>query len=84
MRLESISNNVWFTFWIDESLPVIHMTSHNVREFVGDGLGVQDYNGPIITSQNTLCVLIVVACKFEQDDDGNKCINLYTKDAGRM
>ena len=43
-RLESISNNVWFTFWIDESLPVIHMTSHNVQEFVGDGLGVQDYN----------------------------------------
>ena len=60
----------------------LYMTSHNVREFVGDGLGVQDYNGPIIASQNTLCVPIVVACgKFEQDDDGNKCINLYTKDA---
>ena len=66
--------------WIDESLPVIH-DFMQCTGVVGDGWGVQDYNGPIIVSQDTLCVPIVVGCKFEQDDDGNKCINLYTKDA---
>ena len=25
-----------------------------------------------------LCSPIVTACKFEQDEDGNKCVNLYT------
>ena len=61
-------------------MPIIH-DFPQCTGVVGDGLGAQDYDGQIIASQNTLCTPIVVACKFEQDDDGNKCINLYTKDA---
>ena len=61
-------------------MPIIH-DFPQCTGVVGDGLGAQDYDGQIIASQNTLCTPIVVACKFEQDDDGNKCINLYAKDA---
>ena len=63
--------------WIDISKSVIH-DFPQCTGVVGDGLGCQDYSGPKIIEEDMLCSPIVVACKFELDDDGNNCVNLYT------
>lgn len=36
--------------------------------------------GPDIINEDSMCSPIVTACKFERDDSGNKCVNLYMKD----
>ena len=63
--------------WIDISKPVIHDFIQCTGVY-GDGLGCQDYNGPIISSQGGECSPIMVMCKFEKEEDSdNKCVNLY-------
>jgi len=63
--------------WIDTSKSVIH-DFPQCTGVVGDGLGCQDYSGPKIIEEDMLCSPIVTGCKFEEDEDGNKCVNLYT------
>lgn len=62
--------------WIDVSASVVH-DFPVCTGVVGDGLGCQDYSGPDIINKDSLCSPIVTACKFENDDDGNGCVNLY-------
>ena len=62
--------------WIDVSKPVVH-DFPECTGVIGDGLGCQDYAGPDIIGKGGLCSPIVVACKFERDEEGNRCVNLY-------
>ncbi|KAL9189160.1 hypothetical protein ACHAXT_011650 [Thalassiosira profunda] len=68
--------------WIDVSKPVLH-DFPACTGVVGDGEGCQDYAGPLIVNTwaegGGACSPIVVACKFETDDEGNGCVNLYTQ-----
>mmetsp|Transcript_28891 Transcript_28891/g.61004 ORF Transcript_28891/g.61004 Transcript_28891/m.61004 type:complete len:285 (+) Transcript_28891:27-881(+) len=64
--------------WLDISAPVIH-DFPTCTGVVGDGFGCMDYSGPDIVGKDGLCTPIVVACKFEIDDEGNNCVNLYVQ-----
>jgi len=63
--------------WIDTSKSV-HHDFLSCTGVMGDSLGCMDYSGMDIIVKDGLCTPITAACKFEQDGDGNKCINLYT------
>jgi hypothetical protein len=62
--------------WIDTSKSIIH-DFPVCTGTVGDGNGCHDYSGPDIIRNDTACVPIITACKFERDDNDNKCVNLY-------
>lgn len=70
--------------WIDISKPVVHDHPSCDGTLAG---GVEDYSGPNIVFAETsndnvdcrgLCTPITTAGKFELDEQGNKCVNLYT------
>jgi len=70
--------------WIDISKSVIHdfLACTGTDEFQLSS-GCEDYSGPAILRHNNLCQPIRAACKFEEDESGNKCVNLYTSDVPR-
>eukprot|EP00315_Gephyrocapsa_oceanica_P013465 CAMPEP_0185360650 /NCGR_PEP_ID=MMETSP1364-20130426/9759_1 /TAXON_ID=38817 /ORGANISM="Gephyrocapsa oceanica, Strain RCC1303" /LENGTH=249 /DNA_ID=CAMNT_0027960925 /DNA_START=13 /DNA_END=762 /DNA_ORIENTATION=- len=67
--------------WIDTSKSVIH--DHPVCDGTLAG-GVEDYSGPDIINKDGLCTSITTAAKFEKDEAGNKCVNLYSAPFGVM
>merc|ERR1719382_427100 len=70
--------------WIDISKSVIHdfLACTGTDEFDLSS-GCEDYSGPAIIRNNNLCQPIRAACKFEEDESGNKCVNLYNSDVPR-
>jgi len=44
----------------------------------GDGLGLYDYNGPMIDESFLCSPLSSFFCKFETNEIGEKCVNLFT------